>query len=138
MKLLTHDPGFGRPARRKPSRPKPALAKPPAKKQRRRGVAPGTPGHGAKIRAGMEAAGYAGNPWPAEARAASQAAIADLTAQFVAATMPLIRAYQAARTKREPELSAAKIAQLLNEDGVPTMRGGRWHARTVIDLLNRI
>jgi DNA invertase Pin-like site-specific DNA recombinase len=39
---------------------------------------------------------------------------------------------------RSQGLSYAKIADTLNERGVPTARGGkRWHSRTVLNIANR-
>ncbi len=53
-------------------------------------------------------------------------------AQFAANTMPIVAALQASGVT-----TLAAIADALNNRGVRTARGGRWHVSTVMNLLKR-
>ena len=52
--------------------------------------------------------------------------------RFSANIMPLIHSIQAAGTK-----GMVAIAQALNDRGIRTARGGRWHCSSVRNVINR-
>lgn len=82
---------------------------------KRRGVKLGNPTHESLVTASRKAA---------ETRQA-------LSDQFAHSILPIIRGYQQeGRTLRS-------IAEELNKRSLPTMRGGEWHASTVVNVLNR-
>lgn len=67
-----------------------------------------------------------------EAMALARAAQIALADQHVENTMPVVRQLQS-----EGVRALSSIAAELNRREVPTTRGGRWHASTVRNLLNR-
>ena len=52
--------------------------------------------------------------------------------EFAQAVLPVIRAIQAAGTT-----SFASIADVLNERGIKSVRGGKWHVSSVANVLSR-
>src|SRR3954447_11291118 len=74
-----------------------------------------------------------GNPRNAvEAAAKGREAIVSNADQFAAEMLPIIEGIRAAGIR-----TLGGIADALNKRGVPTARGGRWHAMTVRNLLGR-
>ena len=71
-----------------------------------------------------------GGPKLPQARKAAQIAIRESAKRHAANVVPIIRDIQraGARTLRE-------IAAALNARGIPTARGGQWHAMTVRNVL---
>jgi hypothetical protein len=50
---------------------------------------------------------------------------------FARSTLPIIQAYQ------RQGLTLRKIAKELNNRGIPTARGGRWHDQTLVRVMKR-
>ena len=50
---------------------------------------------------------------------------------FAASTLPIIEGF------RHQGLTLRRIAQELNSRGVPTLRGGEWHASTLVKIVKR-
>ena len=73
-----------------------------------------------------------GNPRAAEAAVKAQAAHRANADQFAAEMLPIIEGIRAAGIT-----TLGGIADALNKRGVPTARGGSWHAMTVRNLLLR-
>jgi DNA invertase Pin-like site-specific DNA recombinase len=74
-----------------------------------------------------------GNPRnPAEAAAKGREVITDSADRFAADMLPIIEGIRAAGIT-----TLGGIADALNKRGVPTARGGTWHAMTVRNLLRR-
>jgi DNA invertase Pin-like site-specific DNA recombinase len=73
-----------------------------------------------------------GGPKLAQARKAAVKAIEANADRHAANVLPIIREIQ-----RAGLTSSHKIAKALNDRGVPTARGGRWQAQTVINVLVR-
>jgi DNA invertase Pin-like site-specific DNA recombinase len=73
-----------------------------------------------------------GGPKLPEARKAAVNAIAANANQHAANLLPIIREAQ-----RAGATSLRDIAEVLNARGVSTARGGRWHATSVKNMLNR-
>ena len=83
--------------------------------------------------AGKKAQGIVlGGPKLSEAREAASVAIKTNADRYAAKVLPLIRDVQraGARTLRD-------IADALNARGIATARGGRWHATSVKNILDR-
>jgi len=73
-----------------------------------------------------------GGPKLPEARIAAQVAIKANADQHAANVLPLIRAAQ-----KHGATSLRDIADALNARGVSTARGGRWHATSIKNMLER-
>jgi DNA invertase Pin-like site-specific DNA recombinase len=74
-----------------------------------------------------------GNPRnPAEAAAKGREVITASADRFAADMLPIIEGIRAAGIT-----TLGGIADALNKRGVPTVRGGTWHAMTVRNLLQR-
>jgi DNA invertase Pin-like site-specific DNA recombinase len=73
-----------------------------------------------------------GGPKLAQARMAAQTAIRESAEHHAANVVPIIREIQHAGTRTLREIAAA-----LNARGIPTARGGQWHAMTVRNVLAR-
>jgi DNA invertase Pin-like site-specific DNA recombinase len=73
-----------------------------------------------------------GGPKLKQARKAAVAAITARADQHATNVMPIVREIQRAGAKTLRDIAAA-----LNARGIPTARGGRWHAMTVRNLLAR-
>jgi DNA invertase Pin-like site-specific DNA recombinase len=54
-------------------------------------------------------------------------------AAFAVNVMPIIRSIQ-----KSGITSLGGIAEVLNNRGIPTARGGRWHVSTVMNMLRRL
>ena len=74
-----------------------------------------------------------GQPYNAEEAAALGRTVQTEEAErFAANIMPVVRSIQAAGIR-----GMVSIAKALNDRGVRTARGGRWHVSTVANLLAR-
>jgi DNA invertase Pin-like site-specific DNA recombinase len=73
-----------------------------------------------------------GNPKIERAQKDAVASIKSIAVRHAANTLPIIREIQRAGAR-----SLRDIADALNARGIPTARGGRWHAMTVSNLLAR-
>jgi DNA invertase Pin-like site-specific DNA recombinase len=73
-----------------------------------------------------------GGPKLPEARKIAQASIKTQADQHAANVLPIIREAQ-----RHGATSLRNIADALNARGISTARGGRWHATTVKNMLER-
>src|SRR4051812_1982293 len=73
-----------------------------------------------------------GNPKLKEARKAALKAVRESAKRHASNTLPIIRAVQKAGAKTLQEVAVA-----LNARGIPTARGGQWHAMTVRNVLGR-
>jgi DNA invertase Pin-like site-specific DNA recombinase len=73
-----------------------------------------------------------GNPKLSEARRSAIGAVKSEANRYAANVLPIIREAQkaGARTLRD-------IAEVLNARGIPTARGGQWHAKSVANILAR-
>ena len=69
---------------------------------------------------------------PAEAAAAGHRALSEEADAFAANVLPIVNSLRASRRDRSPRLGSA-----LNDRGVRTARGGRWHVSNVRNLLRR-
>jgi hypothetical protein len=74
-----------------------------------------------------------GKPLTTEARLRGNAIVQARADAFARSMAGTIRALE-----REGITASYVMAKLLNERGVATARGGRWDARTVIDLRRRL
>jgi Recombinase len=73
-----------------------------------------------------------GNPKLHEARKSATQAVMTEADRFASNVLPIIREAQ-----RAGATSLRKIAAALNARGVPTARGGQWHAKSVSNILER-
>jgi DNA invertase Pin-like site-specific DNA recombinase len=73
-----------------------------------------------------------GNPKLHVARKSAVEAVAAEADRFAANVLPIIREAQKAGAN-----SLRQIAEALNARGIPTSRGGRWHAQAVANVLKR-
>ena len=73
-----------------------------------------------------------GNPKLHQARKSALKAVTAEADRFAANVLPIIRAAQKAGATSLREIAAA-----LNARGVPTARGGQWHAKSVANILER-
>lgn len=73
-----------------------------------------------------------GNPRLHEARVNAVVAVSTEADRFAANVLPIIREAQkaGARTLRQ-------LAEALNARGIPTARGGQWHAKSISNILER-
>lgn len=83
---------------------------------KRRGVKLGNPSHKGLVNASRKAS---------ESRQA-------LSNEFAASVLPIIKGYQ------QGGMTVRGIAEELNKRNLPTMRGGEWHASTVVNVLKRV
>lgn len=67
-----------------------------------------------------------------EAQRKGSAATKASSDAFAASTLPIIKTYQ------RQGLTVREIAAELNKAGVKTLRGGQWHASTIVKLLQRV
>lgn len=74
-----------------------------------------------------------GNPRIARAQAAGAARVKADADQFAANVLPIIR-----QAKKAGANSLRAVADVLNDRGVRTARGGRWAATQVRDILKRV
>lgn len=73
-----------------------------------------------------------GNPKLKQARRAAIAEIKERADQRAANVLPIIRQVRKAGVR-----TLRGIAEALNTRGIPTPRGGRWHATSVKNILDR-
>jgi DNA invertase Pin-like site-specific DNA recombinase len=73
-----------------------------------------------------------GNPKLHEARKNALEAVTAEADRFAANVLPIIR-----ESQRAGATSLREIAAALNARGVPTARGGQWHAKSVSNILER-
>ena len=73
-----------------------------------------------------------GNPKLHQARKSALKAVTAEADRFAANVLPIIREVQKAGAT-----SLRDIAEALNARGVPTARGGQWHAKSVSNILER-
>jgi hypothetical protein len=73
-----------------------------------------------------------GNPKLHQARKSATQAVMAEADRFAANVLPIIREAQKAGAT-----SLRAIAAALNARGVPTARGGQWHAKSVANVLER-
>jgi Recombinase len=74
-----------------------------------------------------------GGPKLPEAREIAQASIKAHADQHAANVLPIIR-----EAKKAGATSLRDIAEVLNARGIATARGGRWHATSVKNVLERL
>src|SRR5271169_1153749 len=86
----------------------------------------------AALAAKKAAGAQLGNPRAAEAAVKAQAAHRASAGRFAANVLPIIESIRASGIS-----SYLGIAEALNNRGIRTARGGRWHATTVRNLLSR-
>jgi hypothetical protein len=73
-----------------------------------------------------------GNPKLHVARKSAVEAVRAEADRYAANVLPIIREAQRAGAK-----TLRQIAEALNARGIPTARGGRWHAQAVANILQR-
>jgi DNA invertase Pin-like site-specific DNA recombinase len=74
-----------------------------------------------------------GNPKLHDARKSAVEAVTSEADRFAANVLPIIREAQKAGAS-----TLRQIADALNARGVPTARGGQWHAKSVANILERV
>jgi DNA invertase Pin-like site-specific DNA recombinase len=84
------------------------------------------------LAAAKERGASLGNPKLHVARESAIAAVVTEADRFAANVLPIIREAQkaGARTLRQ-------LAEALNARGIPTARGGQWHAKSISNILER-
>jgi Recombinase len=73
-----------------------------------------------------------GNPKLSVARKSAVETVTAEADRFAANVLPIIREAQRAGAK-----TLREIASALNARGIPTARGGQWHAKSVSNVLGR-
>ena len=73
-----------------------------------------------------------GGPKLPEAREAAQVVIKTNADRYAANVLPIIREAQKAGAS-----TLRQIAEALNARGIPTARGGQWHAQSIANILER-
>jgi DNA invertase Pin-like site-specific DNA recombinase len=73
-----------------------------------------------------------GNPNLDAVRGLAAARTREISAQYAANTLPIVREIQASGVTTLRAIAAALIAR-----GIPTARGGQWNAMQVLNLLKR-
>ena len=73
-----------------------------------------------------------GNPRLQQARTSALKAVTAEADRFAANVLPIIR-----KAQKAGATSLREIAAALNARGVPTVRGGQWHAKSVANVLER-